>query len=262
VVERTTLGLLLAASLSAAAFRLRALSLSGAIAAVFIGTTVLGAGGWTPAMLLVLFFGSSSLFTRFSSLLKPERQAAFAKGGRRDARQVLANGVLPALLALSSLFYPQGSWLPAIIGALAAATADTWATEWGILARHKPRRITDWENVPPGTSGGITPLGTLGSLIGALVIGVAASLLEGRSDFILIGLFSGALGSALDSLLGATIQVQYFCEVCDKATEQHPIHRTCGTETGYHSGILWVDNDTVNLFANAFGALIASIWLI
>jgi uncharacterized protein (TIGR00297 family) len=261
VIERILTGLLLAVLLSAGAYRLRALSLNGAIAATLIGTTVVGAGGWKPAILLVLFFLSSSLFTRMSQLLKPDRQASFAKGGRRDARQVLANGVMPALFSLLMQIFPEVNWSAGIVGALAAATADTWATEWGVLARRQPRRITDWHPVPTGTSGGITPLGIFGSALGALLIAAAAGLLDASAHFLILGLISGLVGSILDSVLGATVQVQYRCKTCDEVTEQNPTHKVCGTETSYHSGIRWVDNDVVNLVANASGALLALIWM-
>jgi uncharacterized protein (TIGR00297 family) len=261
VIERIGIGVLLAGLLSAGAYRVGALTRSGAYAAAIIGSIVLGAGGWTPAFLLVLFFLSGSLFTFISRRLQPERQAGFAKGGRRDARQVLANGSLPALFSLLSVIFPEVNWLPGIVGALAGAAADTWATEWGLLARRAPRRITDWKQVPPGTSGGITPFGTLGSVSGALVIAGAASLLQYSSELLLVGILSGVLGSALDSVLGATVQVQYCCASCGKITEQHPRHAVCGSETFYHSGISWIDNDIVNWVANTFGALIAIMWV-
>jgi uncharacterized protein (TIGR00297 family) len=169
--------------------------------------------------------------------------------------------VLPALFSMLMHVLPVVNWSAGIVGALAAAAADTWATEWGILARRQPRRITDWYPVPAGTSGGITPLGTFGSVLGALLIAGAAGLLNFSTRLILVGLISGLVGSMLDSVLGATIQVQYRCEICDKVTEQHPTHKLCGTETSYHSGIRWVDNDVVNLVANTIGAFIALIWM-
>ena len=262
MIGRTVLGLLLAGLLSAGAYRTGALSRSGALAAAGIGTIVLGAGGWTPALLLVFFFLSSSLFTRASRALQPDRQALFAKSGRRDASQVLANGSLPAFFVLLMLFAPGVDWMAAVVGALASATADTWATEWGVLAKRKPRRITDWELVPAGTSGGITPLGTFGSVLGSLSVGVVAGLLQADPRYTLIVIFSGLLGAALDSVLGATMQTQFHCPVCGVFTEQHPLHRQCGTATRYHSGFRWVDNDVVNLIANAFGALLALLWTI
>jgi uncharacterized protein (TIGR00297 family) len=260
VIERTILGVLLAALLSVVAFRARALTSNGAVTAVIIGAIVLGLGGWTPAVLLVLFFLSSNLFTRLSKISRPETQGHFAKGGRRDARQVLANGSIAAIFSLLMLVNPEGDWLLGVVGALAAAAADTWATEWGVVATRQPRRITDWKQVPVGTSGGITLLGTFGSLVGALSIGATASLMERSPQFIFVALLSGVLGSAFDSLLGSTLQVQYQCPSCGKQTEQHPIHVICGTETGYFSGISWLDNDFVNLLANLSGALLALLW--
>lgn len=261
MVERTIIGLLLAVLLSAAAYRVRTLTSSGAIAAAVTGTIVLGLGGWTSAVLLVVFFLSSSLLTRISGFIKPEMKAVFAKGGRRDARQVLANGALPAVFSILTVTNPGVNWLAGVVGALAAATADTWATEWGLLARRHPRRITDWKHVPPGTSGGITPIGTLGSLLGALLIGATASLLEASFQFLFAALVGGVLGSAFDSVLGATVQAQYLCGECGRVTEQHPVHKVCGTKTGYHSGLAWINNDLVNLFANAFGTLTALVWM-
>lgn len=261
MIERVLLGLLLAGLLSSGAYFARALSISGAIAAAFLGTIVLGAGGWTPAVLLVLFFLSSSAFTHLSRVIKPDFDGQFAKGGRRDARQVLANGALPAVFSILLFADPESIALIGIVGSLAAATADTWATEWGVLARRPPRRITDWTVVPAGSSGGITALGTLGSILGALLIGAAAALLERSPQYIIVAIFSGALGSAFDSVLGATVQAQHRCSSCGKLTEQHPIHKACGMETAYADGIAWIDNDVVNLLANAFGALVALLWI-
>jgi uncharacterized protein (TIGR00297 family) len=257
VIERTLLGLMFAVTLSLLAYRVQTLSVSGAFTAAVIGTIVVAAGGWTPAVLLVLFFLSSSAFTRLSRFIRPEVQDSFAKGGRRDARQVLANGALPAAFSIMILLVPEENWLVGVVGSLAAATADTWATEWGVLARRLPRRITDWKQVPSGTSGGITALGTTGSLMGALVIGTAAGLMTGLTLLITIALLSGALGSVFDSVLGATVQVHYRCSSCGVQTEQHPTHEACGEETTYEGGLSWLDNDVVNLFANAFGALLA-----
>lgn len=261
MIGRAILGFALAVMISAAAMRTKALTESGAAASVLVGTLVITLGGWTPALLLVLFFLSGSLLSRISSLRNPEVGASFAKGGRRDARQVLANGVLPAFFSLLITAAPGLDGLAGVLGSLAAATADTWATELGVLSVRPPRRITDWRVVPAGTSGGITLLGTVASLAGALLIGAAASLLRGSIDLLPVAALSGGMGSALDSVLGATLQARYFCSSCGMHTEQHPIHAICGGQTSFSGGVRWLDNDVVNLLANASGAIIALVLL-
>ena len=74
-----------------------------------------------------------------------------AKGGPRDAAQVLANGGAFAVCALASLSRPPAvpRWYAAGAGGLAAATADTWGTEVGMLSTDT-RSIVSGRVVPPG----------------------------------------------------------------------------------------------------------------
>ena len=168
--------------------------------------------GWRGVLLLLGFFVSSSLLSKKTS---------------RNHRQVLANGGIAALSAL------LGSWL-AFAGSLAAATADTWATEIGQFSPTPPRLITNGTRVPAGTDGGMTLLGTVGGIAGAgLIAGLAVGLGPGGSG---LGLamrvaVAGIIGMLLDSLLGATVQRK----------------------------VRWVDNDAVNLAATLTGAACAGL---
>jgi len=69
--------------------------------------------------------------------------------------------------------------------------------------------------------------------------------------------FAGLAASLFDSLLGATVQAIYFCDVCRKETERHPLHR-CGATTRPLRGWPWLDNDGVNFLATAVGAGVAA----
>lgn len=54
---------------------------------------------------------------------------------------------------------------------------DTLASETGILARKHPRLILPpFQHVPPGTNGGLSLQGTLGSVIGGALIGFISGL--------------------------------------------------------------------------------------
>jgi len=150
-------------------------------------------------------------------------------------------------------------------GALATATADTWATELGVLSPHQPRLITTGKPVGPGTSGGMTLLGTGAGAVGALALGLVFWLLQrcpkSLASLPLIALFSGLSGSIVDSILGATVQAMYYCPTCEKETERY-VHK-CGTRTLPLRGIAWLNNDVVNFIATLSGALTAmgiAVW--
>ena len=59
------LGAILSAAIAIGARAAGALTRDGAVAAIIIGTAVFAFGGWRPALLLVAFFITSSLLTRW-----------------------------------------------------------------------------------------------------------------------------------------------------------------------------------------------------
>ena len=260
------LAYLLAAIIGYLGYRARALSASGAVAAGLVGGTVFGFGGLGYAVLLVVFFASSSLLSFFKADDPAKSKAAetFDKGGRRDAAQVIANGGAAALWALLGYLFPSAFLTGAFLGSLAAATADTWATELGVLSKQQPRLVTTGVRVPAGTSGGVTLQGSLASTVGALLIGLSAAILsyvtspglisEVATVPVLVALSGGLAGSFFDSLLGATVQAGYFCPTCNKPTESK-VHR-CGTWTTRVKGIGWISNDLVNLAATVLGGVV------
>jgi len=265
------LGLGLAVIISLAAYAAGSLSRSGTLAAILLGTAVFGLGGLPWAVLLLGFFISSSLLSRLFRRRKQSVEEKFSKGSRRDAAQVAANGGIAGLLVLAQVIFPASPlpWLAAAAG-LAAANADTWATELGVLSPLLPRLITTGKVVEKGTSGGITLFGTLAALGGAAFIALLAVLfppagvmLPAVAVFGLVTL-SGLLGSLIDSLLGATAQAIYTCPQCAKETERHPLH-SCGTPTVPLRGWRWLNNDGVNaactLSAAGAAALAAALFL-
>jgi len=254
-----TIGIFLGIVIALTAWRLGSLSGNGAIAAAVTGALIFGLGGLSWAVLLLTFFISSSVLSRTFRKRKIQFDEKFSKGSQRDWGQVLANGGLGSLLAIGYFLWPHPIWWYFYIGVIAAVNADTWATEIGVLNPRPPRLITTGKMVEGGTSGGITPLGVIASLAGGCFIGVAA-LSQGIGSWelaigtVIAASVAGLLGSLCDSLLGATIQANYFCPTCNKETERHPLH-TCDTQTQYLRGWRWMDNDWVNFWASCAGGV-------
>jgi uncharacterized protein (TIGR00297 family) len=259
-VQRWPLGLIFSSSIAFLAYRRRSLNKSGAVGAIASGTTIFSMGGWSWGFALIYFFVSSSLLSHYREREKARVAAdKFSKGSQRDMLQVTANGGVATLMALTYGLTHDQLLQAGFAGALAAATADTWATELGVLSPHQPRLITTGKHVPAGTSGGITLPGTGASFLGALSLGLFFWAMQGFRRSLaalpLIALISGLAGSFFDSLLGATVQAMYYCPTCNKETERR-MHN-CGTQAQPLRGVKWVNNDVVNFLATAFGGLVA-----
>ena len=232
------------------AHRAGTLSRSGTVAAWLVGSAVLAGTGWQGGGVLAAFFVSSTLVARGA----PAPRGLDPKGERRDHRQVLANGAVAAAAALVGFAdRPLGLWL--ITASLAAAAADTWATAIGARSVALPRLILDGRPVPPGTSGGVTPLGTAGAAAGALCVATLGSLLAGLPALLPVAALVGFGGMVLDSALGAAGQGRFRCPRCAE-TSEWPRHR-CGAVTVHEGGLPWLDNDGVNLASSAAAALAA-----
>lgn len=247
---RTALGFLIALTIALIARRTRSLSTSGAVAAVVIGTISVAAG-WNWGALLILYFGSSTVLSHFGRAEKERRtESIVAKSGERDAIQVLANGFVFTIAAVLHAF-PLGA------GALAASAADTWATEVGTLYGRHPRSILSLRRVRPGTSGGVSVIGTLAAIAGACFIGIIARATTGDRRVLTAIVIGGVAGAFVDTIFGATVQSRRWCESCRVQTERNT--HSCGTVTTPRHGLAWLDNDAVNFVATLAGGLLAAL---
>jgi uncharacterized protein (TIGR00297 family) len=249
-------GIVLATGIAIAAYRLRALSASGAGAAALMGAVVMAAG-WSWGILLIAYFVPASALSRWRAGDKLARSGDRAdKPGPRDAAQVLANGGLFAAAAVAWLLWPGVTWQAVGAAALSASAADTWATEVGVLSRAQPRAILGGAVVPAGTSGGVTVLGFGGSVSAAVFTAMIVWLVRWPSAAVVASLVGGVAGSVLDSVLGAALQERRRCPTCGIDTERR-VHG-CGTATVATGGISWMTNDAVNALSTAAGAVLGA----
>ena len=260
MMERALIGAIAAALITALARRLQLIDVSGQWAALACGILA-SAAGWPWAILLVAYFASASAVTKMGAERKAERtQRSVPQITVRNAFQVAANGGLFAVLAFRAGDAPESTYGIAAAGALAAASADTWATEIGTLWGGRPRSILNWRPTRPGMSGGVTLVGTVSGVAGAVLVAVVVALIFGRP---LHGTFVGAViaggfaGCIADSLIGATLQARRWCDHCKEWTERrvHP----CSYRTVHAAGLRWVSNDVVNTAATLIGAAVAIV---
>tara|TARA_X000001036_G_scaffold405160_1_gene412975 strand:- start:1222 stop:1998 length:777 start_codon:yes stop_codon:yes gene_type:complete len=182
-------------------------------------------GHWSWLLILLLFVGSSFLATRFAIVYKKALGVEESDEGTRGGSNVISNGIIPPLIALSysfGLLTPEQA-LVAFTTSMAAASADTMASEIGVLSP-SPVMITNPRKVvAPGVDGGISFEGLTASFLSAVSIsmlsyaGFLVLIEESHSfyssielNYLFISVFFGFFGSVLDSFLGATLQNRGF----------------------------------------------------
>ena len=181
----------------------KSLDLFGSAVMIIMGIVIIFSAGVNWLLLIVLFLVMSLLATKYS---KKYKRSLGQFEGRRTSKNVISNGVVACFMAAFGGYY-----LPLVggfIGAIATATADTLASEIGVLDSH-PRLITTLQSVEPGTNGAVSVLGTVAGIVGAAIIGIAAYLLgivANPLSVIFVSIVSGFVGCFTDSILGALFE--------------------------------------------------------
>jgi uncharacterized protein (TIGR00297 family) len=209
-------GLFLSLSISVIAYQRQRLDQWGAVTAVVMGTTIHVTGGWLFTAMMVFFFVSANVVSRWSEVVKP----------KRTFKQVLANGLMATLLSVLYYFNQEPVMVVLYASSIAVATADTWASEIGLLSKSLPRHILTFQSVAPGTDGAVSLLGIAASVAGATSIG----LFVGGSWIVIV---AGIAGSVMDSVLGV---------IQGKGPQW--IHGEWSQR-----GLRWLTNDSVNFFS-------------
>jgi uncharacterized protein (TIGR00297 family) len=258
-----TIGAAMALGIAIVSYRLKFLDAGGAATAFLLGTLVFGVGRWAFTFPILTFFIFSSVLSKIGKKRKNLLDGVFEKTGCRDLGQVLANGGIATLILLLWYFFPSSLFYFMYLGSLAAVTADTWGTEIGVLSKSKPISILTFKTVATGTSGGISFYGNLGAISGSLLltlIGIICFPYRAGQEFgavlFLFIVSSGFIASLIDSLVGATVQAQYQCQVCHKMTEKK---NHCQRPSLFVRGYRWINNDVVNIICALAGAFF--VWL-
>ena len=234
------------------AYKVKALNKNGVIAAYTMGIIIFGAGGLKWVTPIVIFFVLSSIISKIS-----RSDSQLHKGSNRDILQVLANGGIATIIAIVNFYEPNENLYIIYLAVVAAATADTWASEIGSFNSTKPIHIIKFIRVPKGTSGAISFLGTIGSILGATIIAIVGLIWNVTMPLIFLIIITGSIGSLVDSFIGGSIQAKFQCSKCNDITEKRS---HCNSSSLHISGIYFIDNDMVN-FLNTLSAILILIIL-
>ena len=252
------IGMAAALAVAVISYRLKFLTADGSAATFVLAAFLFGLGGIKWSVPIMAFFLLSSILSKIRKKKNEEVEMYFEKTGTRDYMQVIANGGLGGILVILNSLYPAEVFYLIYTATLAAVCADTWATEIGTLNKTGTYNILNLKPITQGTSGGISVIGSVGAFLGAFIISLSAVFWVEYNliYYFFIVIFAGTAGSFFDSFLGATIQAQNKCAVCEKITEKD-IH--CGEKAGHFRGIIWMNNDLVNLLCGLAGGLIIII---
>ncbi|WP_406532273.1 TIGR00297 family protein [Methanobrevibacter sp.] len=205
-------------------YQRKSLDLFGSAVMIIMGIVIIFSAGTNWLLLIILFLVMSLLATKYS---KKYKMSLGEFEGRRTSKNVISNGVVACFMAAFGGYYLP--FVGGFIGAIATATADTLASEIGVLDQN-PRLITTFQKVNPGTNGAVSVLGTAVGIAGAAVIGIAAyflGIMPNALSAILVSIISGTVGCFMDSILGALFENQG-----------------------------WITNEHVNLIATIVGAIV------
>ena len=207
MVTQLLIALLVTAAFAALAYALGMVSRSGALGGLLVGTIVYACLGPPGFAVLALFVVGGSLMTRIGYRSKQRAGTAQEHGGRRGARNALANCAVAVLCAILARATGSDLFTTAFVASLGAAFADTSESEVGQLLSRAPRLITTLRKVPPGTNGAISLPGTLAGITAAgltAILALALGLLDTPTTALLIAL-AAFLGTLADSLIGARL---------------------------------------------------------
>ncbi|MCK4758080.1 MAG: DUF92 domain-containing protein [Thermoplasmata archaeon] len=216
--ESSILIAIICLTLSLLAYWKSVLTKGGSIAAFFVGIVIGIMGHISWIFLLLVFFLTSFIATKYKFDYKKSKGLQEGKRGERKMKNVLANGAVPiavAVLSWQNDFYPYldkelGSIL--FITAIAVAASDTMASELGILSK-RVYLITNRRRVKAGVDGGVSALGQFAAFIAAAYTALLGFFTFSYFDMmghgwwvILLVTFLGFLGCQVDSVFGATLE--------------------------------------------------------
>jgi uncharacterized protein (TIGR00297 family) len=269
-------GLLVMGVVGALAYKAHFVDISGLISAFIVGFTIWYTGGVAAFVIILFFFISAGVATKYKYKAKLQKNVAQEGKGKRSWKNVFGSGLIPMMFSVAmylARFSPDlaaAGWpfflFGGFVGSVATTSADTLASEVGVFSKSKPRLITNLRRkVPSGTIGAVSLLGEGVALLAGFSIGIIAVVFAVLTPgwvpvvtnvqhvifLIPLAVLTAFIGCNIDSFLGAAFQNRFVCEICGAITDKE-FH--CDYETKYVAGFKSFTNMHVNFGSSGMGA--------
>ncbi|RIB11258.1 integral membrane protein DUF92-domain-containing protein [Gigaspora rosea] len=255
--------------------RKKSLAKSGALGAFLVGIITLSNDQLAFTVVLLVFYFTGSRLTKYKAERKKKLGEAYQEGGQRTAMQVACNALTGTIICIIHQYYYGGQlkcllddhgsrllfWM--YIGHYSTCNGDTRIIDVLEPQNYGSEKLLfclyqHLMQVPPGTNGGVSPLGLLASVLGGFIIGASAVISIYFADgcnrlyieLIPVASIAGLIGSIIDSILGATVQISLYSE------KSRMISNSKTEETKLVSGYDLLDNNQVNFVSSLTTALL------
>ena len=226
-----------------ASLKLGFLTADGVTAAILTAITLYLLGGIWIALSLYTFYFLGSGVSKIKNNRKLEADKFQEPGGARTWKQVVCNSLPACILVFCKCFSPDNqvfSLLSFVV--FAAANADTFSSEIGVLGKGKVFSIITIKCIQRGVSGGVSLGGLIAGLTGGFLSAWLAFPQFGYHGVVFVTLMAFG-GTLIDSVLGALFQRKYLTEggiISDRKVyeKQKPV-----------KGFSWMSNNIVNLMS-------------
>lgn len=186
------------------------LSLDGALTAYVICNMYYLFSGMLGYSLLMIFFIGSLIVDKLIYFITGKTKKI---SECRSAKQVLCNSFVGLILSIIYFYFKDTLYLYLVAVVISTSFCDTLSSSIGTSFAKRVYSITTLKKINRGLSGGVSVIGTVGSVIICFLVPIYISFYK-IFDFPLLLLlpFWGCLGGLIDSILGDLIQCKYYSQ--------------------------------------------------
>jgi len=229
-------------------YKRKSVNIGGAISMVILGAIPVWTMNWMLFTAMAVMFLTSTFLTNFKRRKKDRMLQDVILHQPRNALQGLANLGLGSVLCVIDFYCFSQVLVIAATASVAAANADTWSSELGVISKKSPRLILSGKKVPPGISGGVSLLGSIAGIAGSFVIALVFLAFTESLEGSFIVLISGIFGFSVDSVSGELFQALYLSE--KGSNTEHPSGKLV-------KGLHWITNDFINFICTFSAAALS-----